>query len=122
MSVYNQIGYEKLVQIMTDFYDRLFNDVFVGFIFAPFDKAHLIHQQVLFTGSLLGAKDLKFEGKSLREAHANLPIRPAHFARRQVILKEVLNDHSIDLEVIEEWLRCELQLKSQILSNFNRIK
>jgi hemoglobin len=122
MSVYNRIGYEKLVQIMTDFYDRLFNDVFVGFIFTPFDKAHLIHQQVLFTGSLLGAKDLKFEGKSLREAHANLPIRPAHFARRQVILREVLQDHSIDLEVIEEWLRCELQLKSQILSNFNRIK
>lgn len=122
MSVYNQIGYEKLVQIMTDFYDRLFNDVFVGFIFTPFDKAHLIHQQVLFTGNLLGAKDLKFEGKSLREAHSNLPIRPAHFARRQVILKEVLHDHSIALEVIEEWLKCELQLKSQILSNFNRIK
>jgi hemoglobin len=121
MSIYNQVGYETLELIMTDFYDRLFEDVFVGFIFSRFDKAHLIRQQVLFTGNLLGAKDLKFDGKSLRDAHFNLPIRPAHFARRQVILKEVLQAHSISPDIIAEWIRCEQQLKSQILSNFMKV-
>lgn len=111
MSIYSEIGREKLTEILTLFYNRLFEDPFVGFLFQAFDKEDLLRKQILFTGRLLGATELKYEGKGLREAHFPHPIRSAHFGRRQVILRSVLEELKIPENLISEWLAIELSLK-----------
>lgn len=111
MSIYSEIGHEKLTEILTLFYDRLFEDPFVGFLFQAFDREDLLRKQILFTGRLLGATELKYEGKGLREAHFPHPIRSAHFGRRQVILRSVLEELSVPENLISDWLSLELSLK-----------
>ena len=115
MSIYNEIGHEKLKEILTLFYNRLFEDTFVGFLFASFDKEDLLAKQILFTGKLLGATELKYEGKGLREAHFPHPIRSAHFGRRQVILRSVLEELNVPEPIISEWLALELSLKAFVV-------
>lgn len=116
MPLYELIGKERLEKIMVKFYDRLFDDVMIGFIFQPFSKEHLIKMQIAFTGRLLGASDLKYEGRGIREAHKKLSIRDGQFARRQRILFEILLEEKLDSAIIEEWLQRENSLRSLVLN------
>jgi len=116
MSIYEQVGQARLEKIMIAFYDRLFDDVMIGFLFQPFPKEHLIRQQINFTGRLLGASDLKYEGKGLREAHQKFSIRDGQFARRQKILRDVLLENEIPEEIVEAWLQKENSLRSVVMN------
>ena len=60
---------------VTTLYERLFDDVFVGFLFAGHDRARIIEQQITFTSRMLGA-DVSYTGKPLPEAHQSSPILP----------------------------------------------
>jgi len=115
MSIYSELGHQRLEEILTLFYDRLFADPFVGFLFEKFDKSELLGKQIQFTGKLLGSTDLKYTGKGLREAHFPHPIRSAHFGRRQVILRGVLEESKVPENLIEEWLSLENSLKGLIV-------
>lgn len=115
MSVYSEIGHQRLKEILTLFYDRLFEDPFVGFLFEKFDKEDLLAKQIQFTGKLLGATELKYTGKGLKEAHFPHPIRSAHFGRRQIILRAVLEESKVPESLIVEWLGLESSLKGLIV-------
>ena len=54
MSLYEEIGDDLLREAITQFYDRAFSDLFIGFIFSSFDKAHLIEMQIAFATAMLG--------------------------------------------------------------------
>ena len=55
MTLFDQIGAAKLREVLTDFYDRVFGDVMIGFMFEGKDKARLIEKEYELVAALLGA-------------------------------------------------------------------
>jgi len=99
-----RIGEAKLRAVLADFYDRVFADVMIGFMFAGKDRAHLIEREYELTAKLLGAPGVAYRGLPLRTAHARHTIFGGQFERRLQILKETLADHDVDPEVRRVWL------------------
>lgn len=112
--LYDKIGADKLRAVITDFYDRVFRDVMIGFMFAGKDKQHLIDREWEFAANFLGAPDVKYTGRPLRTAHANHTIFGGHFERRLQILKETMRDHAVDTDVQASWIDHTNALRAQI--------
>ncbi len=114
MSLYETIGSERLHAILSDFYQRCFDDVMIGHFF--FEKNHdeLLKQQLDFTTSMLGGPN-RYEGRAIAPVHKPLAIRPPHFMRRRVILRETMADHGLDSETIEAWTTIEDRLRNLVL-------
>lgn len=114
--LFDQIGPAKLRAVIEDFYSRIFGDIMIGFLFEGKDRARLVEMEYQFTAQLLGA-DVKYGGRSMREAHARSPIFGGHFERRLQILRETLRDQAVDPEVAQAWIDHTLSLRSQITSD-----
>jgi truncated hemoglobin YjbI len=115
MSLYDDMGGEAALRaVLRTLYDRLFDDVMVGFLFAGKDKERLIEHQLWFTARFLGGPS-RYEGKSIPDAHATLPLLPGHFDRRHHLLKQALAQHQVPAHVAEEWLKVDLSLKTAVL-------
>jgi hemoglobin len=112
-TLFDAIGPDKLRAVVTDFYGRLFGDVMIGFLFQGKDRAKLIEREYEFSASFLGG-DVKYTGRSMREAHAKSPIFGGHFERRLQILRETLRDHAVDARVQQAWIDHQLALRAQI--------
>ena len=111
--LFDRIGAAKLREVITDFYARVFGDVMIGFMFEGKDRQRLIDREYEFTAQLLGGP-VKYSGRSMREAHARVPIFGGHFERRLQILRETLRDHAVDPEVARTWLDHSLALRAQV--------
>jgi truncated hemoglobin YjbI len=117
MSLYDEVGGEAgLRRVLRALYDRLFDDMMIGFFFAGKDKEKLIEHQLWFTARFLGGPS-KYEGRSLPDAHAPFAILPAHFDRRHQILREVLEAQKVPDAVRDEWLRVDQSLKHAIVKS-----
>jgi truncated hemoglobin YjbI len=115
MSLYDDIGGEPAIRaVLRTLYDRLFDDLMVGFLFAGKNKEQLIEHQLWFTARFLGGPS-RYEGKSIPEAHAALPLLSGHFDRRHHMLKQALAEHRVPAHVADEWLRVDLSLKTAVL-------
>jgi hemoglobin len=114
--LFAKIGPEKLRAVIADFYDRIFADVMIGFLFQGKSKQTLIDREYEFTANLLGA-DVKYTGRPMRVAHAQSPIFGGHFERRLQILRETMRDHAVDPEVQQVWLDHSYALRDQITSD-----
>lgn len=109
-------GTIKLQNILKDFYDRLFDDIIVGFLFVNTDKQHIITMQHEFLCKLFGATKA-YSGKSPATAHRHLPLLPGHFDRRIHVLKQTLLDQKVPQDVIDDWIKLENSLRDIILKN-----
>jgi truncated hemoglobin YjbI len=115
MSLYDDLGGEPALRaVLRTLYDRLFDDVMVGFLFAGKDKEQLIEHQLWFTARFLGGPS-RYEGRSIPDAHAALPLLPGHFERRHHLLRQALAEHHVPAAVAEEWLRVDASLKTAVL-------
>lgn len=112
-TLFDRIGGEKLRSLIEDFYERVFDDAMIGFLFVGKDKQRLIDKEWEFTAALLGG-DVAYTGKPMRKAHARSPIMGGHFERRLQILKETMADHDVDDQVRERWIAHTLSLRSQV--------
>jgi len=113
MSLYERIGLDGIQAVIVDFYDRVFDDMMIGFLFATSDKQRLIEKECELAGQFLGG-DVRYTGKPLRAAHARHPIMGGHFDRRTQILRETLAKHRVDEEVVKRWLDHTNSLRDQI--------
>jgi hemoglobin len=111
--LFAKIGEQKLREVITDFYSRVFGDIMIGFLFEGKNRQHLIDREYEFTASFLGA-DVKYTGRPMRTAHAQSPIFGGHFERRLQILRETLRDHAVDPHVQKVWIDHTLALRAQI--------
>jgi hemoglobin len=114
--LFAKIGPDKLRAVIADFYDRIFADVMIGFLFQGKSKQTLIDREYEFTANLLGA-DVKYTGRPMRVAHAQSPIFGGHFERRLQILRETMRDHGVDPAVQQVWLDHSYALRDQITSD-----
>ena len=71
-------GMEGLRSLMREFYDRVFADLMIGYLFIGQDKERLIEREVEWSARLLGAP-VKYKGRSMAETHRRHPIRRGHF-------------------------------------------
>jgi|SRR5664279_3418410 len=112
--LYAKIGGDKLRVVITDFYARVFPDVMIGFMFAGKDKQRLIDKEWELAATFLGAPDVKYTGRPIRTAHANVSIFGGHFERRLQILRETMRDHGVDPEVQRVWIEHTQALRPQV--------
>ncbi|HEY3807527.1 MAG TPA: group 1 truncated hemoglobin [Kofleriaceae bacterium] len=113
MTLYETIGPDRLRAVIADFYDRVFADVMIGFLFQGKDKALLVQLEWELAARMLGG-DVKYTGRPLRVAHASSSIFGGHFERRLQILRETMRDHGVDPEVQRVWIEHSQALRSQI--------
>ena len=118
MEIYHAIGKETFEAVIRDFYDKVFDDVMIGYFFHGKDKEQLIRHQIQFTSQILGAPPVPYEGKPIQSAHQSLKgLRRPHFHRRQQILKETLEEHKVETNLINGWLQLENRLLPLVLTN-----
>jgi hemoglobin len=122
MNLYESIcaaaGHDPIEKIIRDFYTRAFSDGIIGHFFFGHDHNELVAKQTAFAIALLGGPP-KYQGKPLAAAHRTLGIRNAHFGRRQVLMREVLEEHKIPNVFINEWLDREEKLRPLVISGAN---
>ena len=114
MTLFDRIGGDALRAVIADFYDRVFRDVMIGFMFQGKDRAHLVEREWELVAALLGARGVTYRGRPMREAHAQHTIFGGQFERRLQILRETLRDHGVDAEVQKAWIDHQLALRGQI--------
>jgi hemoglobin len=108
-------GARRLREMMTAFYDRLFADPIIGFLFQGHDKERLVDRQVEYVRARLGNEDVDYGGTPIRQAHRELPITVGHFDRRHQILRELLREHDVPDEVREAWLELDSALRELVV-------
>ena len=115
MTLYEQLGGQPTLKaILEDFYDRIFDDIMIGYLFQNQDKARLVDREVEWTGKLLGA-DISYRGRSMREVHRDHRILKGHFERRFRLLENTLADHNVPVEVQAVWLAHTRSLERAVL-------
>ena len=107
-------GEDAIRSVVADFYDRVFADIMIGFLFAGQDKARLVARETELALQQLGHPDSVYTGRDLRAAHARHPIMGGHFDRRAQILKETIEAHDLPEAVGRSWLEHTQALRSQI--------
>ncbi len=106
-------GAERIRAVLTDFYEAVFADLMIGFLFKGSDKARLIEQELALTLRALGA-DVPYTGRPLAEVHARHPILGGHFMRRRKLLADAMARHALPDDVREAWLAHTDALRSSI--------
>jgi truncated hemoglobin YjbI len=109
-------GEAALKTLLRDFYDRIFDDVIIGFLFANSDKEALIESQFDYVTSVLGDRSGSYDGPTIRAAHQNLPILGGQFDRRHMLLKVVLLEYGVPEHVMDAWLELDQSLRDFVVN------
>jgi len=115
--LFDRIGADALRAVITDFYQRVFADPMIGFLFAGKNVHRLVQKEWELTARILGASEVPYTGRPMPEAHARSPILGGHFERRLHILEETLADHGVDPEVRRVWLEHTRALRPQVTAD-----
>jgi hemoglobin len=114
MSWFDELGGEATLRpLIDDFVDRCFDDMMIGFFFRKANRKRIKEFEYQHAAQWLGA-DVKYEGRSLAEAHARHPIMGGQFDRRLQILREVLDEHGVPAPIRDEWIAHQQSMRSQI--------
>lgn len=115
--IIEEVGGEGAMQtLMRRFYDRLFDDIIIGFFFDNSDKEALIASQIAYVHAHLGSRKGSYEGPSIRDAHSDLPILVGHFDRRHKILGEVLEEFDVTDRVRKAWLELDQAMREMVIN------
>lgn len=108
--------------IVRKFYDRAFLDPMISHFFFNLDHEYLIRMQTQFTLNMLGVEKKPYEGKPLKHAHSRLPLTNVHFNRRQVLMKEVLEESGISQQLQKTWIQLEERLRPVIVNSLTNCR
>jgi len=114
-TLYKLIGEEFIAHAIAEFYRRAFSDPMIGHFFFDSSLEKITLAQTEFATALLGGPK-NYRGQPLKLAHKPFFIRPPHFARRQVLMREVLTDLGLSSELIHKWLELEEQFRPVVLT------
>lgn len=89
--------------VLVDFYDRVFADVMIGYLFRDADKARLVEKECELTLAALGA-DVVYGGRPIDAVHRPLPIMGGHFMRRRKLLADAIERAGLPADVRDAWL------------------
>ena len=109
MNLYEQITEPIIKRAIEEFYKRAFVDPMICHFFVGKDILDITAKQQAFAIAMLGGPK-NYQGRTLTDAHLPFTVKPPHFGRRQVIMKEVLNEMDIDSDATDAWLELEQNL------------
>lgn len=114
--LYERAGREPgVAAILHDFYQRMAQDILIGFFFAGKDIHAIAEKQKEFLLRAVGATG-SYDGKPPAQAHGELPpILNGHFDRRLKILEETLQAHGLSDEDIRNWVGFENAFREGIV-------
>ena len=106
---------ERLLSLVTSFYESIAHDPLIGFFFDGRDLPHIAERQTAFLLRAMGATP-SYEGKSPSQAHASLPpILKGHFDRRLKLLEAHLRSQGLSEPAIHAWVNFEESFRKSIL-------
>ena len=110
---------EKQVrECLSVLYTRMKEDRMVGFLFEGKPLEAIVEGQVHLVCAVLGAPGFaSYQGRSLPEAHRELPLLPGHFDRRHELLREALAEVGVDEKVNAAWLEADTAWRRAILNS-----
>ncbi|RDV37335.1 hypothetical protein DV096_15280 [Bradymonadaceae bacterium TMQ3] len=108
-------GRARMETLMRTFYDRLFDDLMIGFFFATSDKEALIASQIAYVHAHIGSRKGSYQGPPIRQAHQKMPILVGHFDRRHQILIDVLEIFEVPGHVREAWLGLDWAMRDLVI-------
>jgi hemoglobin len=114
-ALFQKVGGESgLSEILKDFYQRMADDLLIGFFFTGKDLEKIASQQLKFLMRAMGASP-SYSGKSPAQAHLELPpILAGHFDRRLRILEATLRDHHLTEREIQVWIQFETTFRPSV--------
>ncbi len=114
MSDYETIGGEPALRpIITEFVDRVFGDLMIGFHFRAANKERVTEMEFQHAAEHLGGP-FSYGGRPLKAAHAPHRIMGGQFERRKKILADVLDAHGVPAEGRDRWLAHTEALRAEI--------
>jgi hemoglobin len=106
-----------LTRILNDFYQKMSQDILIGFFFNEKDLNAIAEKQKQFLMRAMGATP-SYSGKAPAQAHMSLaPILTGHFDRRLMILEQTLADHGLTPAEIQVWLSFENAFRDAVVKS-----
>ncbi|MFO0749170.1 MAG: group 1 truncated hemoglobin [Myxococcota bacterium] len=103
-SDFERIGGEAKVRaIVDDFVGRVLGDFMIGYMFKHASASRLRELEYRFSAEHLGA-DVRYTGRTMREAHRRIAISSGHFGRRTKLLEETLVEHGVPDDIRARWI------------------
>jgi hemoglobin len=100
VSDYDRIGGASAVSVVVNnFYEKVVADPQLSDFFSQVDMPRLKRHQVLLVSYVLGGP-AKYDGRELRDAHADLPITAEHFKLVVAHLVAALEEAGVPEEII----------------------
>lgn len=116
-SPYDRIGGEQALRaIISDFIDRVFDDIMIGFLFRNVERRTLKELEYQHAAAHLGAA-VQYRGRPLDQAHAKHRILGGQFARRKELLRQTLVAHDVPPDIIESWLTYTESLRGLVTAD-----
>jgi hemoglobin len=111
---YSDLNEQSISKVVRFFYEKAFVDPIIQHFF--FNKNHddLVRMQTQFAVALLGGPK-NYTGRPLLSLHMPLKIKLAHFRRRQMLMRETLEEMGISPLSAEYWLQKEESLQPHII-------
>lgn len=117
-SLFERSGGEPVWRaVMATFFERVFDDVMIGYLFMGQDRARLEAREFELAARALGATSVHYAGRPLREAHRRHTILGGHFERRLVMLREAMQAHGVPQEAQDALLSHNRSLRHLITAN-----
>ena len=108
LTIYERCGgFATVRRIVTDFYDRVFDEDALARHFVDVDMARLIDHQTKFVSFLLDGP-ASFSDDHLERVHAHLAISLPEFDLMTEVMSETLADHGLgaeDIAIVDQRLR-----------------
>ena len=104
---------DQVVQVLSRFYEKVFDDLMIGFYFKNKELSRLIEKETEFTLRVLG-EDVEYTGMGMRGLHFPFRIPGGHFDRRQILLKEALSECDFPKDGAALWLKHNESLRHLI--------
>jgi class 3 adenylate cyclase/truncated hemoglobin YjbI len=101
LTLYEKYGRRQTIEkIVATFYEKIVSDAVVGDFFRSVNMNRLRKHQTRFIAVVMGAK-IPYDFDLLRVAHAKLPITMQHFTVVAGLLKQTLEEYSVEAKDIE---------------------
>ncbi|MBI2372444.1 MAG: hydroxyacylglutathione hydrolase [Deltaproteobacteria bacterium] len=99
--------------MLRDFYDHVFADPMIGFMFQKSDKERLIEKEHELVADALG-QPTPYTGRPMRPTHARFKITGGQFERRMVLLEDAMRRNELPADAITLVLAHARAVRQQI--------
>ena len=115
--LYQDLGEQKIRQIIRVFYEAMEKDAMIGFFFTGRNLVSIADKQTEFLMRAMGVLS-SYNGKPPAAAHQDLPpILTGHFDRRLKILESVLKQNGLNQRQIETWIGFENAFREAVIKS-----